>query len=139
MRINIHIRHMSWIFLVSAGIFFAQEDSVVATRHVMFDEHKWLNYPKAEHMFTCEELQARNTSGACKAYREHARHNPSHAHDTGASASATGLWKLKHDELYTQCSIETLEQTIARLQAQLKKDRELLQKTKIEQRKFVAS
>lgn len=127
MNNNILVMMTRLSFLVSMGIFFAQENTGVVPQNVLPDEMKWLNYPKAEHMFTLEEIQAHHASGACKAFKEHQLNQPT---------SGATLWKLKHDELHAQCSIETIEQTIARLQEQLKKDREQLKKAKTEQDKF---
>jgi hypothetical protein len=119
-------------FLVSVGIFCAQEHGATPPRNHLSDESKWLDYPKAEHMFTLEEIQARTTPPACKALKEHQRNQPTSFGETEAPSSPAKLWKMKHDELYTQCSIETIEQTITRLQEQLKKDREQLKQAQAE-------
>lgn len=112
------------------GILVSKEDEKI-TPAFSVDEHKWLNYPKAEYMVTAEDDQV---PYACKALQEHQKNQPRAVHEGAISPSM--LWKLKNDELHAQCSIETIEQTIARLQEQLKKDREQLQKAKTEQDKI---
>lgn len=99
---------------IFVGIFFAHEGAVRLPYHPFPDESKWLNYPTSEHM--------------------HAGEQCSYA-DLTTLSSSTMLWKLKSDEVHAQCAIEPIEQTIARLQEQLKKDREQLKQTKIEQKK----
>lgn len=112
---------MLGFLVMSTGVFRARETAGETTREISFDESKWLNYPKIEHMESSSETQNSTSKGSCKAYQEHQKSQLALSHD--ATAPSTMLWKLKNDELHAQCLIETIEETIARLKEQLKKDR----------------
>lgn len=112
---------MLGFFMMSTGVFRARETTEEVAHGIFFDESKWLNYPKLEHMASSSEMQSHSSKGSCKAYQEHQKTQSTLPND--ATASATMLWKLKNDELHAQCLIETIEETIIRLKEQLKKDR----------------
>jgi hypothetical protein len=122
------------LIMLGIGILRSKEDEQ-PVQVVSIDDNKWLNYPKAEYMIALEETLLPQT--ACKALQEHQRNQARGVNDSVISPSV--LWKLKNDELHAQCSIETIEQTIARLQEQLKKDHEQLLKAKTEQYVYAQS
>jgi hypothetical protein len=122
----------------SIGLFFAKEQ-LGFTKKILLEEDKWLNYPKLEHMMSAREDEAAQTPASCKAFQEHQQHQSLSHMNSGVMPSSSMLWKLKHDELYAHCAVETIEQTIARLQEQLKKDRELWVQAKSEYSKALES
>lgn len=118
--------------VISIGIFFANDDKNVEA--LVAQEREWLEYPYSEYMVSLQEAQKSVPTGACKALHEHQRNQP-----TETEAQRYSVWKLKNDELHAQCSVETIEQTITRLQEQLKKDHERWKKAKSEQELHVQS
>lgn len=100
--------------LLLSGIFVMTSMADVALV-VPAGEELWINYPAEQGQLSPKKKAV----SACKALRDHRRH-----------ISSSKAWQLKYEELYTQCSSETIEESIKRLQRQLAKDRQRWERLK---------
>ncbi len=115
------ITHIVLLVIVCAGALCRAESHLIVPR----GEELWINYPAETTQQEPKKSTVHNYQfAACKALHEHKKNS---AH--------TKEWRLKYDELHAQCAMETIEESIKRLQMQLEKDRLRLEKAKREQEK----